>query len=313
MKKILLTWAKGMLGTDFIRYVWDKFDIFAVDKENGDITDIKKMEALIKEKKSDIIVNFAAYTNVEDAEDIGIKDNFDINAIWVYNLAKISAKYDIDFITLSTDYVFDGAKKTWYNENDISNPINNYGMAKYLWENLAEYENPKSVIIRTSRLYGWWQEYIERRNSKGDIEIIPRYKNFVNTMIKLGKTKKELSVVNDQFWSPTYTKDLCKAIDTVISQIDRYRWKILHFSNETPNNGINWFEFASEIFTYAEYPIKLQPCSSGEFPSKVNRPQYSKLVNTSDIHLRNRKEALHEYIKEISKENPKRKPQKKTS
>lgn len=297
MKRILLTWAKGMLGTDFMRYAWDKFDIFAVDKENGDITDIKWLEELIKEKKSDIILNFAAYTNVEDAEDIGIKDNFDVNAIWAYNLAKISTKYGIDLITISTDYVFDWKEKTWYQEHDMTHPINNYGMAKYLWENLAIQENPNTIIIRTSWLYWWWKEF----------------KNFVNTMIKLSETKKELSIVNNQFWSPTYTEDLCKAIDMVISQIDRHRWKIFHFCNKTGNYGISWFEFASEIFTVAENPIKIQACSSEEFPSKVNRPKYSKLINTSNIHLRDWKEALYEYIKKISKENPKRKSQKKNS
>ena len=307
MKKILLTWAKGMLGTDFIKHFGDKFEIFPLDRNNGDITNMESMDILVQNNRPDLIVNFAAYTNVEDAEDPGMKTNFDVNALWAYNLAKISAKYSIDLITISTDYVFDGTKKEWYTEEDAPNPINSYGMAKYLWEKLVKQENPDSIIIRTSWLYWWGKEF----------------KNFVNTMLRLSETKKELKVVNDQFGSPTYTVDLSGAIVKVIDEIENYRWKILHFCDQTEENWITWFEFAQEIFKQipptplspakldwsqgGNKGISLVPCSSEEFPTKAKRPKWSKLVNPevsragrSEVRLRDWKEGVKEYFKDIN-------------
>lgn len=269
-----------MLGTDFIKHFGKTFEILALDRNNGDINNRTSMEELIKKTTPDIIVNFAAYTNVEAAEDTWRKMNFDVNSLWVHNLAKLSAKHAIDLITISTDYVFDGSKKEWYTENDVCNPINSYGMAKYLWEQLAQQENPDSIIIRTSRLYGWGKEY----------------KNFVNTIINLWTNRDEIKVVNDQFGAPTYTIDLCKAIANIINNRETYKWKILHFCNQTKDGGISWFEFAEEICKVAEIPTKLTPCSSKEFVTKAPRPQCSKLINWSDIHLRDWKEWLHEYL-----------------
>lgn len=300
MKKILLTWANGMLGTDFIKHFWNIFEILALDRDNGDITDIKSMNEFIKKNMPDVIVNLAAYTNVEDAEDIWKKANFDVNALWVYTLAKLSAKYHIDLISISTDYVFDGTKKQWYTENDKTNPINSYGMAKYLWENLAKQENPDSIIIRTSWLYWWGKEFIERRNNKGNVELIPRYNNFVNTMLNLSTKRNELKVVNDQLGSPTSTIDLSEAIVKVINDIEHYKWKILHFCNETKDGGISRFEFTEEIFKVAGIKTKLSPCSSEEFITKAKRPQCSKLINWSNIHLRDWKEGLSEYLKTLA-------------
>ena len=299
MKTILLTGAKGMLAYDFLNHFSNNFKIIPLDRDNGDITDISSIEKIIEDNEPELLLNFAAYTNVEDAEDIGVKDNFEVNALWVYNLAKISAKYDMDLITVSTDYVFDGTKKIWYSETDLPNPINSYGMAKYLWEKLAIQENPNTIIIRTSRLYGWWNEFIERHNAKGDVETIPRYKNFVNTMIKLAEIKKKVKVVNDQFWSPTYTVDLCKAIIEIIENIDMYRWKILHLCNNTTDNGISWFEFAEQIFKTIATKTQLHPCSSKEFITKAKRPEHTKLLNWSDVRLRDWKEGINEYIKMI--------------
>lgn len=272
-----------MLSTDFIKHFWNKFEILSFDKKNLDITNIQSIDKLIKKNKSDIIINFAAYTNVEDAEDVGLKDNFDVNSLGVYNLSKISAKYNIDLITISTDYVFDGTKKEWYKENDIPNPINNYWMAKYLGERLANQENHKSIIIRTSWLYGWWKEF----------------RNFVNIMLKLSKTKEELNVVNDQYWSPTYTIDLCNAIAKVIMNTKKYRWKILHFCNQTKNSWISRFEFAKEIFKITWTKIELVQCSSKKFITKAKRPKWTKLLNGSNIKLRNRKDALKDYLKRL--------------
>ena len=270
-----------MLAYDFIKHFGDEFNIISIDRDNGDITDITAVEKIIEDNKPELLLNFAAYTNVEDAEDIWKKTNFDVNTLWVYNLAKLSAKYNIDFITLSTDYVFDGTKKEWYNENDIQNPINKYWMAKYLWEKLAKQENPNSIIIRTSWLYGWWIQF----------------KNFVNSIIKLSETKKELKIINDQFGSPTYTIDLCKAIIKIINNTQSYIWKTLHLCNKTKDGGINWFEFSQEICRFKKKTkIKLIHCSSEEYITKAKRPKWSNLINNSDVILRSWKDGLMEYI-----------------
>lgn len=280
MKKILLTWANGMLATDFVDRHKNDFEIFSYDKNTLDIMDIESIENKVKEIHPDIILNCAAYTAVDDAEDIWKLLNYHINTLGVYNLAKISNTYAIDFITFSTDYVFDGKKESWYNENDICNPINEYGMSKYLWEIFALKENKNAIIVRTSWLYGWWKEF----------------KNFVNTILRLSETKSELKVINEQFWNPTYTVDLSLAVSQVIKNIEKYRGSIFHFSNETENNDISWFDFACEIITMQEKNTKIIPCQISEYQTKAQRPNFSKLINDSDIKLRNWKEWLKDYL-----------------
>lgn len=293
MKKILLTGANGMLATDFVKYCSQDFEIIACDRQSLDIIDFENVEKVVSKIKPDIILNCSAYTAVDDAEDIWKLQNFQINTLWVYNLAKVTTKMNIDFITISTDYVFDGTKSEWYNENDICNPVNEYGMSKYLGEKLAWEENKNTIIIRTSWLYGGWKEF----------------KNFVNTMLKLSETRNELKVVNNQFGIPTFTKDLSLAIWEVIEKITDFRGKILQFSNSS-KKAITWFDFASEIFRITEnnpsltLPLKTMegknmhiiPCSSTEFLSKAHRPEFSLMKNNSSVQLRDWKEGLRDYI-----------------
>lgn len=286
MKKILLTWANGMFAFDFLKYCQNDFEVLAFDREKLDITDFETSKKIISEIMPDIILNAAAYTAVDDAEDIWKLKNFEINTLWVYNLAKVSKEFNIDFITLSTDYVFNGEKKDGYNENDIQNPINEYGMSKYLWEKLAWEENKNTIIIRTSWLYGWWK----------------KFKNFVNTMLKLSESRNELKVVNDQFWIPTFTKDLAFAIWEIIENIWDFRGKILHFSNSS-ENAITWFDFTRKIFEISEKNIHVIPCSSSDFQTKAKRPQFSLLKNNSNIQLRNWEDWLKNYLNTLQQEN----------
>ena len=297
MKKILITGWNWMLAHDFIELFSDTYNINAENSKELDITNIESIENKINEFKPNIILNFAAYTKVDDAEDIGMKLNYDVNAMWVYNLAKITNKYNIDLITISTDYVF--SPHSWipspkrekeatflgYNENDNRNPINQYWMAKYLWEKLAIQENKNSIIIRTSWLYGWWK----------------KYKNFVNTMINLWNKLDSLKVINDQFWNPTNCKDLSIAIRETIGNIEKYRGQNLHFSNSTEGNWITWYDFAEEIFKQENIDIELNSCATSEFPTKAKRPNFSKLLNNSDIILRDWKEGLKDYLNNLDK------------
>ena len=280
MKKILITGWNGMLAHDFIEIFYNKYEIFALNSSELNITNLENINQKILDIKPDIVLNCAAYTKVDDAEDIWMKINYDVNTLWVYNLAKITNKYNIDLITISTDYVFNWKNENWYNENDEQDPINEYWMAKYLWEKLALAENKNSIIIRTSWLYWWWK----------------KYKNFVNTIINLWKKLDTLKVINDQFWNPTNAKDLSKAIWEVIDNIWKYRWTKLHFSNYTEWKGITWYEFAKEIFKQSWIKINLEPCDSEEFPTKAKRPQCSKLLNNSNIVLRDWKEGIKDYL-----------------
>lgn len=282
MKKILLTWASGMLASDFVKYHSHDFQIFAFTKDQLDITNIEQIEKIMREISPDIVLNCAAYTAVDHAEDIWKIQNYDINTFWVYHLAKITNKYKIDFITFSTDYVFDGENFNWYNEFDECNPTNQYGLSKYLWEKFALRENKNSIIIRTSWLYGGWKEF----------------KNFVNTMLQLSETRNELKVVNDQFGLPTFTKDLCVATSEIIQNIKKQRGKIFHFSNSW-EKAISWFDFASEIFTLKQKKINILPCSSSDFQTKAKRPNFSLMQNNSEIQLRNWKDGLKDYLNNL--------------
>jgi len=271
-----------MLANDFLIVSSLLFETFWFDKNDLDVTNEEKIKEKIDEINPDIVLNLSAYTNVDDAEDIWMKKNYEINALWVYNLAKITAEKKIDFITISTDYVFDWKNENWYDENFSENPINQYWMAKFLWEKLAKKENKNSIIIRTSWLYWWWTEF----------------KNFVNTMLKLWNSKKNLKIINDQFWSPTHCKDLSKAICELIENIWENRWKVFHFSNKTEWKWISWFDFANEIFSQSWIKIKTIPCNSSEYKTKASRPTFSKMNNNSEIRLQDWKKWLSEYLNE---------------
>jgi len=143
-----------MLAYDFSRTQKDKYDIILVDREECDITSFESVMQSIAIHQPDVLLNCAAYTAVDDAEDVGMKMCFDVNTLGVKNLAKATSVFGVEFITISTDYVFDGTKSEGYLPTDECNPIGVYGMSKYLGEKLALDENPRTIIVRTSWLYG---------------------------------------------------------------------------------------------------------------------------------------------------------------
>jgi dTDP-4-dehydrorhamnose reductase len=281
LKKILVVWSNGMLAHDFIqlaRTAW--YEIIAVDREECDITDINIIRRICIETNPNVILNLSAYTDVESAEDVGKKTNFLVNTLGVGYLATVAKEIWANFITISTDYVFNGEKKDWYLPTDEPNPINEYGLAKYLGEKLAKDINPDTIIIRTSWLYGWGKEY----------------KNFVNTMLRLAETKTELKVINDQYGNPTSTTTLSNGILETIRTIESNKWQILHITDETEWDGINWYDFACQIFKLAEKNITVIPCSSDEYKTKARRPKRSKLIKDNWIMATDWKIRLNQYI-----------------
>lgn len=298
-KKILLTGGNGMLAYDFIRTGWEKFDIVAVDREECDITSFESVIQCLALHEPDILLNCAAYTTVDDAENIGMKVCYEVNALGAHNLARATSAFGTEFITISTDYVFDGEKSEGYFPSDACNPIGAYGMSKYLGEKLALSENPRTIIVRTSWLY-WWELWII--NDKLWMQEQRKawvFKNFVNTMLRLSESKSELRVVSDQHWTPTSCVDLSQALVEVIENIEEreYEGKIFHFSNSCREGSVTWADFAREIFQLTWKDTNVIGCNSSEYPTKAKRPSWSILKNDSEIMLPDWKQWLKQYLK----------------
>ncbi|MDR2836206.1 MAG: dTDP-4-dehydrorhamnose reductase [Bacteroidales bacterium] len=272
-KKILITGANGQLGRkiqDYIKNVRDIEFVFT-DIDELDITDYQQIEEKFAKEKPNIVINCAAYTNVEQAE-IDTENAYKINAEATKFLAKCAKNIKAKFIHISTDYVFDGNKNTPYTEEDIPNPISVYGKSKLEGEINAVQENPKTLIIRTSWLYS---EY---------------GKNFALSIIKASETRNQLKVVYDQIGTPTYAGDLAIAILAICNyyfDINRWHYGIYNFSNQ----GVaSWYDFAKTLLYMSEDNIEIIPILTNEFPTKAKRPIFSvlnknKIINTFGLEI----------------------------
>ncbi len=203
--------------------------------------------------------NGAAYTQVDKAENESDLANA-INNLAIENLAKISKAKGISLIHVSTDYVFDGSSDRPYTEEDVPNPQSVYGKTKLAGENAMLNINPaNSIIIRTSWMY----------SSYGT--------NFVNTMLRLAREKKELNVISDQVGTPTYANDLARTILEILPKIQNEDVAIYHYGNE----GIcSWYDFAKAIFEIKGISIMVNPIATWQYPTAAKRPKYSMLDKT---------------------------------
>jgi dTDP-4-dehydrorhamnose reductase len=274
--KILIIGSKGMLGTDLIDELSrTNYEVLGWDLQDIDITNAEDMSKIEKENP-DIIINCAGYTNVDKAETE--KDKcYAVNVTGVKNLVKVCKSNGIILIQISTDYVFNGEKESYNEDDDKKGALNYYGKTKSDGEDLIIQNLDKYYIIRTSWLFG--------KNGK----------NFVDTIIKLCNEKDEIRVVNDQIGSPTYTKDLSKGIINLIKNIDKYKYGIYHITN---SNICSWFEFANEIKKLKQLNCEIKPCLTEEFPTPAKRPKFSVLNNNKTEKLRSWKSALREYLTE---------------
>ncbi|MDD4362676.1 MAG: dTDP-4-dehydrorhamnose reductase [Atribacterota bacterium] len=262
MHNILVTGSNGQLGNE-LRLVVDEKDkvnnYFFTDVEELDITNKTSVSQFLHANNIDVVVNCAAYTNVDKAEDE--KEIADlINHIGVKNLAESCNERNGFMIHISTDYVFDGTKNTPYVETDETKPLGVYGETKLRGENAIINSGCAYVIIRTSWLYSAFG------------------KNFLKTMQKLTAEKESIKVVFDQVGTPTNAHDLAEVIYLIIQKDDfDGKNQIYHFSNE----GVcSWYDFAVAINEAFGHKCNIQPCHSSEFPSKVTRPSYSVLDKT---------------------------------
>lgn len=284
--KILVTGANGQLGNE-IRCISKNSanHYFFTDVAELDITNSEAIQQVVSESQIDVIVNCAAYTNVDKAEDD--YDTADLlNHKAVENLAFAAKKVGATLIHISTDYVFRGDKNTPYRENCLTNPLGVYGKTKLAGEQALLEVGCNYIIFRTSWLYSTFG------------------KNFVKTMLQLTSERDKLKVVFDQVGTPTYAGDLAFLIYKIIEENKLDKCGVYHFSNE----GIcSWYDFAKEISEFSKNMCDIQPCHSDEFPSKVKRPHFSvldksKVKATFGITIPYWKDSLEKCIKKLGYE-----------
>lgn len=261
MIHILVTGANGQLGSEIasLKSQFLNYKLFLTDKEELDITNFDNLKSFVQNNEIKVIINCAAYTNVDKAEE-DEESALAINMIAVKNIAQISKTLHLKVIHISTDYVFDGDSKIPYVESDVTNPQNVYGKTKLNGEEALVAINPKNtIIIRTSWLY----------SSFGN--------NFVKTILKLSKEKETISVISDQIGSPTNARDLANVILKTIPLIQNQNVEIYHYSNE---GSCSWFQFSEEIVKISKSKCKIIPILSKDYKTKTKRPKYSLLNKT---------------------------------
>ncbi|WP_288229967.1 dTDP-4-dehydrorhamnose reductase [uncultured Faecalicoccus sp.] len=281
--KLLVTGYKGQLGYDVVNEAKSRgIEAVGVDIDEMDITNAQQVNDVIKAGNYDAVVHCAAWTAVDKAEEPELFDKvMEVNTTGTENIVNVCKELNIPVMYFSTDYVFDGQGTTPWNEYDRRDPLNVYGQSKYKGE-LAVEAYPKHFIIRIAWVFG--------KNGN----------NFIKTMLRLGKERGAVSVVNDQIGNPTYTFDLAKLVVDMI-QTDKYG--IYHATNS--GDFISWYDFACEIFKQAGMnDVKVTPVDSTAFPAKATRPKNSRM-NQTELDKNGFKrlpawqDALARYLKEI--------------
>jgi dTDP-4-dehydrorhamnose reductase len=270
-KKILVTGANGQLGYAIVTlFKQQGIDVIGTDRSVLDITNQEQVNQVIKSMKPEVIIHCAAYTAVDKAE--SDKENcYNTNVNGTRNLAQVAKELEIEFIYFSTDYVFDGTKAEPYETTDIPNPINYYGLTKYLGEEIVRTLLTKYYIFRISWVFG------------------PNGKNFVNTILRLSKEKDSINVVSDQIGSPTYTMDVAEFLIKNIPM----DYGIHHLTNE---GYISWYEFAKEIINLSNIKCIVNPIKSNEYKTATKRGLNSRLAKHNKTNLMPWKNALRIYL-----------------
>ncbi|MFW6104966.1 MAG: dTDP-4-dehydrorhamnose reductase [Chloroflexota bacterium] len=271
--KVLVIGANGQLGSDLCKEL-DSVVLATLTHSEVEITDLASVRQALEKRRPDVVINCAAFHRVDDCEDDPDKA-FRVNALGSRNVAVVAQELGAKLVFLSTDYVFGGEegalsraiareRTTPYTEFDTPVPLSVYGKSKVAGENLVKHLCSRYFIVRASGLFG-----VAGASGKGG--------NFVETMLRLAKEKDQLTVVSDQVFSPTYTKDLARKIGELI-QTECYG--IFHVTN---SGTCSWFEFTQEILRQAGLSTPVKPITAEEYGQRAKRPKFSVLDN---YHLR---------------------------
>ena len=284
--KILVTGGNGQLGRELHKISTNyNFEWLFTDRQSLDLSELDNIDIYLDTCKPNIIINCAAYTSVDNAEDDFETANT-INHKSVELMAKWSNNNNCNLVHISTDYVYDGTSLKPVKEDMQANPVNNYGKTKLFGDIACLKNNPSSIIIRTSWLY----------SSFGN--------NFVKQMINLMKSKSELNVINDQVGSPTFAADLAEVILRIINT---NTWKPGIY-NYTNFGNVSWFDFANDIKSIFGFDVPIVAVSTSEYFQQAKRSKYSlldnsKIKNTFDINQMNYLDSLNKCIKILKNES----------
>lgn len=276
-RKVIVTGAKGQLGIEVVKWFQHMdWDVYGYGKDELDITNAEQVMSVVKNVHPHVIIHAAAYTKVDEAEKEKEKAFF-VNAYGTRNIVVAAEKVGATLVYISTDYVFDGMQQSPYNEFSTPNPINVYGQSKLAGEQFVRDFHSKFFIVRTSWVFG----------AHGS--------NFVKTMLRLAKEKKEIFVVDDQYGCPTYAFDLAHSIYE-LSQTEKYG--IYHISN---TGQCSWYEFAKAIFEEACIDVRIERCHTNDYSRLARRPSYSVLDHMAlrlngFKQLRHWRDALREFL-----------------
>ena len=252
--------ANGQLGMDLMAAFADEGPK-GLTHDDIEITDRGSVARVLRELKPDLVINTAAYHKVEDCEK-NPERSLQVNSLGAHNLAVVTSSMNVDLLHISTDYVFDGKKRSPYLETDPTHPLNVYAVTKLAGEQFIAANASRYYVVRSSGLYGH-----NRCRAKG--------RNFIETMLALAKEKKEVRVVRDEVLTPTYTFHLAEQIRELVAT---RAYGLYHVTN---NGSCSWYEFACAIFDRAGVSVNITPTTVKEFASPVQRPHYSVLANSA--------------------------------
>lgn len=279
MTEILITGATGQLGSE-LRNLLDERNVAydAFDSHGLDITDEETVMKKVEELQPKVIYHCAAYTAVDNAEDQYKAANWQVNETGTQNIAQAAKKVGALLVYVSTDYVFDGTNPGEYKEDDPTNPKNEYGKAKLAGEEIVKQTLDNYYIVRTSWVFGKYG------------------RNFVYTMLRLAKDHDRLTVVNDQFGRPTWTRTLAEFVTYLVDNKSPY--ETYQLSND---DSCSWYEFAKEIL--ADKDVEVAPVTSEEYPQKAYRPRHSIMslekAKATGYEILTWQEALKEFMSDI--------------
>jgi dTDP-4-dehydrorhamnose reductase len=279
--KIAVIGSTGQLGTDLVKILGTAHEVIGLTHNDLEVADHDSC-LILKEPQPDMVINTAAFHKTDQCEEEPLK-SFSVNALGARNVAMITKEIDATAVFISTDYVFDGSKKEPYTEDDVPAPINTYGISKLAAEHFTR-QNPKHYIIRIASVFGK-----AGASGKGG--------NFVETMITKAKNNDPITVINDMWMSPTYTKDASSIIKEIAEK--QLPYGVYHATNK---GYCSWYQFAEQIFRFTGLTPELTPIKTEQLTMKAKRPQFSALksikLTNYDIEVPTWQQALRKYLVE---------------